>query len=63
MGVTNPYAPSCDQIVPGGGYVVGNMRWVSWWYNRVKNIHSDSFTEDLLYRMAVNKGWVQPTGE
>ncbi len=34
-------APSPDQIVPGKGYVPGNVRWVLWAVNRAKGEMSE----------------------
>jgi hypothetical protein len=31
------FAPSPDRIVPAGGYVPGNVRWVLWMVNRAKS--------------------------
>lgn len=47
-GVHNPYAPSLDQIVPGQGYVPGNIQIVAVWYNRMKGGLTDSEAIQIL---------------
>ncbi len=58
-----PYAPSADQIIPSAGYTTDNIRFVSFWYNSLKSDKSDSFAMDMLFKMAMHQGWVQPSGE
>jgi len=62
-GASNPRAPSCDQIIPSMGYVVGNMQWVSVFYNRMKMDLSDAEVSNFMYQSAIHNGWVSHTGE
>jgi hypothetical protein len=45
-------SPSIDQIIPGGGYVPGNVRIISWKANRLK---SNATIEDLEAILAYMK--------
>jgi hypothetical protein len=45
-------SPSIDQIVPGGGYVPGNVRIISWKANRLK---SNATIDDLEAILAYMK--------
>ena len=40
-GQCNPWKPSVDRIDPSKGYVVGNVRIVSWIYNLAKSTWTD----------------------
>lgn len=42
--VTNPYAPSIDQIIPSAGYTMDNCRLVTWAYNKDKGDGTDRET-------------------
>ena len=61
-GRRNPRAPSCDQVIPKGGYEEGNMRWCSGFYNTLKMDLSEEEVELFLYNYAITKGWVKPNG-
>jgi hypothetical protein len=45
-------SPSIDQIIPGGGYIPGNVRIISWKANRLK---SNATIEDLEAILAYMK--------
>ena len=53
----NPHAPSPDQISPSAGYVRGNIRWVSVFFNTLKSDLSmdevDIMMESYMYRRGV----------
>jgi hypothetical protein len=38
---TNMFAPSLDQIIPGGGYTSENTQVVCWWWNAFKQNRTD----------------------
>jgi len=46
----DPYTMSIDRIIPEKGYVKGNVRFVSLWYNRAKSNSSDEFTLEMCQR-------------
>ena len=56
-GKNNPRAPSPDQISPSAGYVRGNIRWVSGFFNNLKNDHTlgevELMMESYMYRRGV----------
>lgn len=56
-GDRHPLQPSIDQIRPGEGYVIGNVRVVSWIYNRAKGMDGDedvkAFALALVRQMAI----------
>ena len=55
-----PRAPSCDQIVPKGGYVRGNMRWVSGFFNRLKqDLPLDEVADMLLESYMFRRGVIE----
>lgn len=59
----NPDAPSPDQIIPANGYSVGNIQWVSQWYNMTKSDLAESDHELRMYQYAIKQGWVTASGE
>ena len=46
-GTRGPYVMSVDRIMPEKGYVKGNIRLVSWWYNIARQNWGDNFTLDM----------------
>ena len=47
-------AASLDRIDSSKGYVAGNVRVVSWYYNSIKNSFSDAFTKKMCKNIADN---------
>lgn len=56
-GDRHPLQPSIDQIRAGEGYVIGNVRVVSWIYNRAKGMDGDedvkAFALALVRQLAI----------
>jgi hypothetical protein len=50
-GYNNPYSMSIDRIVPESGYVKGNIRLISRWYNTARSNLGDDFTFDMCQRV------------
>lgn len=44
----NPYRASLDRINNSKGYIKGNVRWVSHWYNNAKSTWTDKVFEDFV---------------
>jgi hypothetical protein len=55
---TNPFAPSLDQIAPGAGYTVRNLRVVAWAYNAMRAALEDSMV--ARFAAALVQGDVVP---
>jgi len=50
----NNYAhPSPDQLIPKGGYVVGNIQWVSWMFNRMKGDTNHETVVAILNNLSI----------
>ena len=50
-GHNNPYSMSIDRIVPERGYIKGNVRLVSLWYNRTRSNWGDQFVIEMCQRV------------
>ena len=48
----DPYTMSLDRIIPDKGYIKGNVRFVSLWYNTARSNWGDDFTVDMCRRVA-----------
>ena len=46
----DPFVVSVDRIVPEKGYVKGNVRLVSFWYNATRSNNDDKFTLEMFQR-------------
>jgi hypothetical protein len=49
---SDPLSPSIDRIDSKQGYVMGNVRWVCWAFNRFKADWDDVTARTVLVRMA-----------
>lgn len=47
----HPYLMSLDRIVPEKGYVKGNVRLVSYWYNRARSNYGDKLMLEMCQRV------------
>ena len=56
-GGQTPFAPSLDQIVPGGGYTPENTQVVVWIYNAAKNHWGDGPLQKLAKALCCGKHW------
>jgi hypothetical protein len=48
-GTAHKYAPSLDQITPGGGYTPENTRVVVWMFNQARSNYSDQELLDFAF--------------
>jgi len=48
---TSPFVVSVDRIIPEKGYVKGNVRLISNWYNLTRRNFGDEFTHEMCQRV------------